>query len=84
VEKRHVVQAGNQDRNLTHLRESLIERAPLHPKQLHAMPVGRRGSGSRRELRPIAPADCWFASGLGPSRIWASDRTNTASLARVI
>jgi 6-phosphogluconolactonase len=34
-----VAPAGDPDRNLTHLRESLLERAPLHPKQIHAMPV---------------------------------------------
>ncbi len=33
-----VAPAGHADRNLTHLRESL-ERAPLRPNQLHAMPV---------------------------------------------
>ena len=42
----HVVQvderiapAGDPDRNLTHLRESLLERAPLPPEQIYAMPV---------------------------------------------
>jgi len=42
----HVVQvdermapAGDPDRNLTHLRESLLEHAPLDPAQIHAMPV---------------------------------------------
>jgi 6-phosphogluconolactonase len=42
----HVVQvdervapAGDPDRNLTQLRESLLERAPLRPDQLYAMPV---------------------------------------------
>jgi 6-phosphogluconolactonase len=42
----HVVQVderiaapGDPDRNLTHLRESLLASAPLHPEQLHAMPV---------------------------------------------
>jgi 6-phosphogluconolactonase len=42
----HVVQvdervapAGDPDRNLTHLRESLLEHAPLPPEQIHAMPV---------------------------------------------
>jgi 6-phosphogluconolactonase len=42
----HVVQvdervapAGHADRNLTHLRESLLEHAPLRPEQIHAMPV---------------------------------------------
>jgi 6-phosphogluconolactonase len=42
----HVVQVderiapeGDADRNLTHLRESLLARAPLSPQQIHAMPV---------------------------------------------
>src|SRR5215475_923436 len=42
----HVVQvderiapAGDPDRNLTHLRESLLEHAPLPVGQIHAMPV---------------------------------------------
>lgn len=30
---------GHPDRNLTHLRESLLQHAPLRPEQLHAMPV---------------------------------------------
>ena len=42
----HVVQVderiappGDPDRNLTHLRESLLTHAPLRPEQIHAMPV---------------------------------------------
>ena len=42
----HVVQVdervaptGDPDRNLTHLRESLLEHAPLRPERIHAMPV---------------------------------------------
>src|SRR6266581_506655 len=42
----HVVQVderiapgGGPDRNLTHLRESLVEHAPLPPKRIYAMPV---------------------------------------------
>jgi 6-phosphogluconolactonase len=42
----HVVQvdervapAGDPDRNLTHLRESLLDHTPLRPEQVHAMPV---------------------------------------------
>jgi len=42
----HVVQvdervapAGDPDRNLTHLRESLLAHCPLRPEQVHAMPV---------------------------------------------
>jgi 6-phosphogluconolactonase len=30
---------GHQDRNLTHLRKSLLSRVPLRPEQVHAMPV---------------------------------------------
>jgi 6-phosphogluconolactonase len=45
-DKVHVVQVdervappGDPDRNLTHLRESLLSHAPLRPEQIHAMPV---------------------------------------------
>jgi 6-phosphogluconolactonase len=45
-EKTHLVQvdervapAGDADRNLTHLRESLLTRVDLRPEQIHAMPV---------------------------------------------
>jgi 6-phosphogluconolactonase len=34
-----VAPADHPDRNLTHLRESLLEHAPLRPEQIHAMPV---------------------------------------------
>jgi len=34
-----VAPAGDPERNLTHLRESLIDHAPLSPGQIHAMPV---------------------------------------------
>jgi 6-phosphogluconolactonase len=34
-----VAPAGDPDRNLTHLRESLLEHAPLRPESIHAMPV---------------------------------------------
>jgi 6-phosphogluconolactonase len=34
-----VAPAGDPDRNLTHLRESLLERVPLPPGQIYAMPV---------------------------------------------
>jgi 6-phosphogluconolactonase len=34
-----VAPAGHADRNLTHLQESLLEHAPLHPEQILAMPV---------------------------------------------
>ena len=34
-----VAPAGDPDRNLTHLRESLLPHAPLPPNQIYAMPV---------------------------------------------
>jgi len=34
-----VAPAGDPDRNLTHLRESLLANAPLPPENIHAMPV---------------------------------------------
>ena len=34
-----VAPMGHTDRNLTHLRESLLDHAPLPPEQLYAMPV---------------------------------------------
>lgn len=34
-----VAPAGDPDRNLTRLRESLLEHAPIHPEQIYAMPV---------------------------------------------
>ena len=34
-----VAPEGDPDRNLTHLRENLLEHAPLRPDQIHAMPM---------------------------------------------
>jgi 6-phosphogluconolactonase len=34
-----VAPAGHPDRNLTHIRQSLLEHSPLPPGQVHAMPV---------------------------------------------
>ena len=34
-----VAPPGDPDRNLTHLKESLLEHAPLKPENIHAMPV---------------------------------------------
>jgi len=34
-----VAPEGDPDRNLTHLRESLLEHAPVRPEQIHAIPV---------------------------------------------
>ena len=37
-----VAPAGDADRNLTHLRSALLERVPLEPGRVHAMPVEAR------------------------------------------
>ena len=66
---------GDADRNLTHLRASLLERAPLPPAQVYPMPVedidlSRRGRTLRHEAARdsgIAPDDSiLFTWALGP------------------
>jgi 6-phosphogluconolactonase len=80
----HVVQvdervapAGDPDRNLTHLRESLLAHCPLREDQIHAMPV---------EAADLAAASAEYASTLerlparrpcSTSRISASGPTAT-------
>jgi len=34
-----IAPAGDPDRNLTHLRDTLLEHAPINPEHIHAMPV---------------------------------------------
>jgi len=83
----HVVQvdervapAGDPDRNLTHLRESLLAHCPLRPEQVHVMPVESADLEAASEryaltLREIAgsPAVLDLAHlGLGPDGHTAS------------
>ncbi|HVM59323.1 MAG TPA: 6-phosphogluconolactonase [Verrucomicrobiae bacterium] len=83
----HVVQvdervapSGDVDRNLTHLRESLLEHAPLPPEQIHAMPVEEddleaAAAGYARLLQEIAgspPVLDLTHLGLGPDGHTAS------------
>lgn len=75
-----VAPPGDPDRNLMHLRESLLSHAPLRPEQIHAMPVEAADleAGAERyanELREIAgnPSVLDLAHlGLGPDGHTAS------------
>jgi 6-phosphogluconolactonase len=50
-----IAPAGDPDRNLTHLRESLLEHSPLAEEQIHAMPVEDADSegAARRYARTL-------------------------------
>jgi len=76
-----VAPAGDPDRNLTHLRASLLEHAPLRPEQIYAMPVESSDlEAAAREYASTLQAIAGSPPGLDLAHLGLGPDGHTASL----
>jgi 6-phosphogluconolactonase len=76
-----VAPAGDADRNLTHLRSALLERVPLEPGRIHAMPVEARDlEGAALQYARTLAADAGTPAVLDLVHLGLGPDGHTASL----
>src|ERR1700733_12928015 len=76
-----VAPAGDADRNLTHLKESLLEHAPLRPEQILAMPVEAEDlDGAAAEYAQTLQRECGSPAVLDLVHLGLGPDGHTASL----
>jgi 6-phosphogluconolactonase len=76
-----VAPAGDADRNLTHLKESLLEHAPLRPEQISAMPVEAEDlDGAAAEYAQTLQRECGLPAVLDLVHLGLGPDGHTASL----
>lgn len=76
-----IAPAGDPDRNLTHLRQSLLENAPLPPQQIYAMPVeSANAETAARQYEQTLQGVCGVPAVLDLAHLGMGPDGHTASL----